>query len=274
MISDVSHTSREFEAGLGENVETTKQTLRMEVGLDVLSVDDDATARIRMTYRRVAVKVDAGGHLMDYDSADAAKRGVSDPTLLGFKGLVGQSVTFRQTSRGEVKDVQGVAEVLGAMVREFPEGPERDSKRRELSQTWNEENFARQCSFVPLLPERPVGPGDSWTSERKMGVEDPEDPVLTTVRITYKVADTGREFVVLAVTGTVEKSEKPVLHGTWVVTFEDEKSGTLKLGRDNATMGEMDLAETFTIFSKDHGGEGRTDTQKLTTKTRLTVKRE
>jgi hypothetical protein len=103
----------------------------------------------------------------------------------------------------------------------------------------NEESFSQQLSGMSmLLPEEPVGVGDSWHRDRtaNMGVAN----VL--VRTDYTVRRITPDSVELAVKSTIENGEAPEEDIGMTATIESgTQSGTTTLSRANAAVANGEL---------------------------------
>lgn len=262
MVSD-----QDISQELPERTNKMSQVMRMEMGMDVLSVDGEGTAEVKVTYRRIALKQDSQFYRLDYDSADPEKSKATHPALVGFKGLVGKSLTLTMSSRGEIKGVKGLNELMEAVLQEIPEGQGREQARAQLAQTMNDERFSQQMSaFSLLFPEEPVGVGDTWRREQKMNMGF----LSFTVRTNYTVQDVAHADVRLGVESTIEPGGEPDEKMPMTIALEEGKqSGTTKVNRANAILVESNIAQTMKM---NIGIQGQTIKQQVTGKATITVK--
>ena len=242
-----------------------KQTIRMELAMEVLSVGEEGTADTRVTYNRIALTQESPLTRLDYDSADPEKTGGNHPGLVGFKVLVGKSLTMKTTSRGEVKGVKGLGAIRDGLLREVPEGSARETAKRQLEQALSEEHFVEQMSSFGLVcPEHPVGVGDTWRQDHKvnMGVAN------VIVRNDFEVTAITPDSVKLALVAKMEDAGAAAGLPATVALKEGRQSGTVKVSRANAAVSTSSVNQHLEMSVTV---QGRAMKQTLSSKTETTM---
>jgi len=226
----------------GGNPVAIKQTMRMDMSMNVLSVADDGTADVKVTYDHVALKQDSPYGKTDYDSADPGKKDANDPVLVGFKALLGQSLTMTITRRGEVKKVQGINKIIDAVLEQVPAGEQREAARRQVGQMMNEEHFSEQMSGLGVtFPEEAIGVGDAWDREQKMDLGF----VNLVVKTNYKIDRMVGDAVEMTVVGTVSSGGEPAAGTPLKVSIEpgSRQQGKVTLSRANPTLADTQVTQ-------------------------------
>lgn len=144
-----------------------QQTVHLSVGigqkLDVLGVDGRGNVQIRYTYIWTRFK-QAGPMPVDYDSSQQT---TAPSGAEGFAALLGQSYTARLNPKGEVLDMNGVAEMAKSVREKLPPGTDLSSSGNPLASLLDEESLKGLTeSASAVYPDKPVDSGDSWTRTR------------------------------------------------------------------------------------------------------------
>ena len=237
---------QEIDQTFGAQTHKMKQTMKMDMGMEVLSVDAEGTADIKVTYRRMAIKQESPFGTLDYDSADPDKKDLSHPSVIGYKALVGNWIIMKVTSRGEVKGVTGTERIKKSILDEIPEGRERDMAAKQLDQMMSEDRFGQQMSgFSMVLPENPVGVGDTWNRDQKMDLGFANMLVRTSFKVRRIAADT----VDIEMTATIESAGPADAGMPMTITVGDgsKQSGTTKVNRTNAALASAELSQTMNM---------------------------
>ena len=235
--------------------------------MEVLSVDPQGTADVRFTHRRIALKMESPRGTLDYDSGDPAKANVDHPMLIGFKVLVGKSITITLTNRGEVKGVKGVKEIMEGIIAQIPEGAERDSARKQLAGMMDEERFSQQMTgFSVLLPVEAVGPGETWKREQKTDLGF----MNVLLKTDYKVEKITPDAVEVAVDSKIETVPGAAPDPAMTIAMKEGRlSGTTKINRANAALYSGTLSQDVKM---DVTMGGRVEKRSIAGTATITVK--
>jgi hypothetical protein len=265
----VMESERNITQEVAGQTNRVKQTMRMDMGMEVLAVDPQGTAEVKYTHRRIALKMDSPRATLDYDSGDPAKANVDHPMLIGFKVLVGKSIILTLTNRGEVKGVKGVKEIMDGIIAQIPEGPEREAARRQLAGTMDEERFSQQMTgFSVLLPAEPMDVGDSWKGEQKTDLGF----MSVLLKTDYQVEKITPDAVEVAVNSRIETVPGTAPDPNMNVTMKEGRlSGTTRINRANAALAVGTLTQNVKM---DVTTNGRTEKREITGTANITVKPE
>jgi hypothetical protein len=265
----VMDSDRQITQELGDQTNKVKQTMRMDMGMEVLSVDAAGTAEVKFTHRRIALKMETPRGTLDYDSGNPEKANVDHPMLIGFKVLVGKAITITMTNRGEVKAVKGVKEIMEGIVAQIPEGPERENARKQLAAMMDEERFSQQMTgFSVLLPVEPVGIGESWKREQKTDLGF----MNVLLKTDYKVEKIAPDAVEVAVNSKIDTVPGATPDPNMSIAMKaGSLTGTTKINRANAALYTGTLTQNVKM---DVTTNGRTEKRSITGTATVTVKPE
>ena len=223
-----------------------KQRTVIDMDMEVLSVDPDGAAEIKLTYQRIAVLQDFPQMKIDYDSGDPLKKDVDHPMLVGYKALIGRSITMKMSSIGVVKSIQGLNDLVQAILERIPEGPGREAARAQLAKSMDEEHFGQRMGSMGVhFPEQPVAVGDSWHNDQNtdMGF------IKLAIGSDYKVEKITDDDVELSLAGTIKSGGDPDADVPVTATIGDKshQSGTLHLSRNNPAVSTSKVSQVINM---------------------------
>jgi hypothetical protein len=154
----------------------------------ILGVDADGVADLRSVVESVHAVQDTPMGRLEYDSADppAALSGV----MKGFGAMVGSDLTYRIRPDGSVVEVVGREAYLERMIAgvDVPPGPQGEAMLEALRGQYSSDRLSETLSSsFPLFPDRPLAPGDSWSSSQNAPGVVPMD-VESTMTLTGRNA--------------------------------------------------------------------------------------
>lgn len=237
---------------VGPNSVEMKQDIVMDMRIDVLSVDPQGVAELKYTYDHVALKQDSAGGKLDYDSTDPARKDVTSPAIMGYKALVGQSITAFVSPNGEVKGAKGFDKIADAVLAQVPEGEQREAARAQIGKMFSEERFNQQMAGLSVqLPEAPVAVGSSWHRDQntEMGF------VNFTIKSDYKVSKITHDSVEVALTGTVVPGAAPAGDIPMSVTIGDKSTqhGTIHMNPANPAITDSTVSQALNLVMTVQG---------------------
>lgn len=159
-------------AGAVEQTLTQTQTVKLLVA----AVAPDGSATLRQTIEAVSIEIGGPMGKMAYDSTRPPPADDEDPrsaTLAKtFGAMVGEAITVTIAPNGAVRSIAGTARIVDKLMKGLPMDPFAAGLAQNIKamlsddalRTSLEQSFAR-------TPERPVKPGDTWTSEQTLGVD-------------------------------------------------------------------------------------------------------
>ena len=216
---------QDVEAG-GQRI---KQDITMVSNFAVQSAADSAT-KLDVSYQRVAMKMDAGGQQMAYDSNDPSTK--SSPLAL-MGGLVGKHFTVGVTNAGRVTSVQGVNELINGMID--PANPNAAAMRAQISQTLNDQTIKSMMEqSFNIYPNHQVQPGDTWTKATSVAM----GPMTMSATSTYKLNSIGDGVAHIGVSSK--------LAGTGAVSLTGTQAGTLDVDVATGLLTDSQLKQTLT----------------------------
>lgn len=144
-------------------------TNKMAMGYHFSTIDDSAGwKKISSTISRIAMNIDAGGMKIDYDSD---KPNDTSNVVNGTMGKVlgamkGGEFTFTMNDKGKIGSVTGINEMMNKMMSSVPGA---GAMSGSMGSAFNEDNFKQNIQQAfGMYPDKPVKPGDSWTSTMNM----------------------------------------------------------------------------------------------------------
>jgi hypothetical protein len=222
MEQDISQT-------IGDMKQDMEQTVVMTMTYNIVDVAEDGTATINASYDGVVYRNDGPLGLIEYDSDKS--EGDAHPLAGGFAALVGKSFTMMMTPTGEVTQVQGIEEMLDAMIEDMgvPDGPEKEMMREQMKKQFGDEAMKNQVrNMVTTYPEKPVGVGDTWTEK----VADvPQLPIVITTTYTFKSRSEGIATLEVESEVTPNPDAEPVNAGMARISYDlsGEMNGTMEI---------------------------------------------
>ncbi len=137
-----------------------KQTMMMVSQITAGPVEPTGQ-KIEMAFKRIKQSMQMGPMNMGYDSADPNQS--SSPLAPIFKALLDAKISFTMTADGNVKDVTGLDSMIDDMVKQ---NPALASMAKTMKSQMGD-NMVRQMIGAgnQMLPNKPVGPGDTWTTK-------------------------------------------------------------------------------------------------------------
>lgn len=204
----------------------------------------DSTRKLDVSYDRVAMKTDAMGQQLTYDSRDPATK--SSPLAL-MGGLVGKHFTVGVTDAGRVTSVEGVDQLVNSLVD--PANPNAVAMRAQMTQTLNDKSLKSMMEqSFNIYPTHPVRPGDTWTKATSVAM----GPTTMSANTTYKLASVHNGVAHLDVNSKLAGQGAVSLSGTQTGTMDVDvatgllTSSQLKQNLSGSTP-EMKIATTITI---------------------------
>ncbi len=227
---------------------TSKQTITQQLGaeksppieanliivmdMEVLKVQPDGSADLKITYTRFAQKLDSPQMKLDYDSGDPLKKDVTHPAIAAYKAMLGHSFNITMDTRGQTTKVEGIEKLRDAILDGIPEGPAREAARKQIGKSMTDEHIARQMSRS-VFPVEPVIVGDSWKEEVKLDMS----MFALTTRSDYKVTGITDKAVEIAVEGTIDSGEPdPDVPLTATIHEGSSQKGSMVVDRTNPTL--------------------------------------
>jgi hypothetical protein len=147
---------------------TVTQTMAQVLASTVEDVAADGTATLKQLIESVKIDMNTPDQKMSYDSASPdAATGSGDALMKNMlSGIVGQPYTVVLAAKGSVQKIEGVAALMEKMFKSLPQDPSGAMMRSTMRGMFSEDAMRNMMgqSFA-VMPEKPVGIGETWTSE-------------------------------------------------------------------------------------------------------------
>jgi hypothetical protein len=207
-----------------ESTETTTTT--MWLTMEVLSVEEDGTATVKLTYDRIVFKAQSALGSIEYDSQNK-NEDVEFPGSL-YQALVGRSFRAKLSPTGTVLKVLDVHAICGAVRDAMPEGRTVKIMSPAGLDATNLINPRHLDDLVASLflacPDEPLAVGGTWTREEKPAGNPP-----VSCNATYKLVSRADGVATIQAEGTAKHNPNVGLGGATVFTnVEGELGGTRK----------------------------------------------
>ena len=159
----------------GNAMGTQKMKQIMTMATEVSAPNDEGVQTMVVEYTRVQQDVSAMGMKMGYDSDDEDTH--DSPMAAVLKHLVGAKITAT-IKKGEITEVTGADELWRKIAKENPQMKQMsDQMAKSMG---NEAMKQMMKAGAIVLPDKPVGVGDTWTVKQAIPV-----PMLETVEIAF-----------------------------------------------------------------------------------------
>lgn len=209
---------------------TMNQDLTLDYAYTITDRDAQGVAAIECTYQRIASKVSTQGMAVSYDSANT-----DTPVSAEFRpmaAMVGKSFTMRITPLGAVESIDGLSEILDAVVAEMsPEGPAREQMLANLKKQFGEDTMKGLIEqAMAIYPADPVAVGDTW--KKTVDVRQMVPMRLDNTWVLKEVTDDTATLEVTSLIGPVGDDTKVDMMGMELdVRLEGAQSGTTTIDR-------------------------------------------
>jgi hypothetical protein len=232
-------------------------TMETAAQIDVSKPDDKGNKTIKFTYKRVTQTVDAGGMRMSFDSA---KKDQTPSPLASMGKMVGSTITMTVDKDGKVTKVEGVDEMMDKMTEGNPAAA---GMMKDMKKQFGPEAMAQMISSSrQFLPEKPVAPGESWTSSATIPM-----PMIGEAKTEMKNKLTevkkvdGREMAAIAFEGTT-KSEGGEAVGDENVqmkmsSMDIKQKGTVLVDTENPMIQQSTMSQKGTMTMSAGAAQGQ-----------------
>jgi hypothetical protein len=145
-------------------------TNKMAMGYHFGVTDDSAGwKKISSTISRIAMNINAGsGVNINYDSDKPVDTSDMVNGTMGkvLGAMKGGEFTFTMNDKGKIGSVTGITEMMNRMMASVPNA---GAMAGSMSSAFNEDNFKQNIQQAfGMYPDKPVKPGDAWTSAMNM----------------------------------------------------------------------------------------------------------
>jgi hypothetical protein len=160
----------------------TKTTMAMTAEMVVGKADKDGNREMKLTFRHMKTEVSQGGQVMM--KFDSTNKGAKDPMAQMYGAMIDKTITMTVDSRGRTSNIQGFDELMGAVLANVPDGPEKENLKKNFGNQWLE-GFGQMQAF----PDKPVAKGDTWEMSKDFSFPMLGDAQITQVFTLKDVKD-------------------------------------------------------------------------------------
>jgi hypothetical protein len=249
---------------------TVSQTVTLVYGMAATDVAADGTTTVKVSYDAIAFKQRSNLGNVDYDSSTPAP--VIPAAAKGLAAVVGQAVTIKVTPTGHVTDVQGVDELIDAILKrlEIPDGPTKpileSSLRKEFGQDAIRDNME---TMLLIYPDKPVAVGDTWS--RRLAIAKGFSIVIENA---FTLKESNADVATVAVKSKLSSNADapPIDMGNRKLTYElsGEQSGVLKINRSDGMIRAAEMKQKITGKMISEAGGAKTEVP-LVIETKMTM---
>ena len=151
-----------------------EQNLLLVWDYDILAKNDAGNYEISARYARIKSSQRFGMQKVEFDSDNMPD--YIDPSMIGYKILVGSEITMEVTPEGKVKRLDGFQEIIDKIIDELniPDSRQRNEIISGLQKQFGDEAMRQSFEqMTAFYPENPVDTGDSWHTDIAMDVGFP-----------------------------------------------------------------------------------------------------
>jgi len=246
-----------------QNLESiSTSTTAMWLTMDVIAVDDDGTARVKLTFDRVATTSDEEDDVSEYDSENPDED-LEFPLKI-YQALVGQSFEVKLSPAGEVVKVLNADALQLAMATALSGGRSTFTIKTSSTKGMASALFGTSLRLDPIMlmdkkglrrlaaslvfvrPGEPVATGHTWERDNDLPVDS-----AMNCDSTYKLASHQDGVAMVEIEGTLEhdpgsRSGKPVItFANTTTSMEGTRSGVLKLDEESGVVTSARITDTI-----------------------------
>lgn len=216
----------------------TKTSMDTEIYLknEVLTVDAQGMAEVRVTYERVKMDMDngmAGKNSFDSDKVQADGEGDVPMQGKSYMAMIGKSINYKIDKHGTIVAVSGVDALMDGVMASMGadgEGPEMEVVKKTLKSTFGDDAMKSMMQSASIMyPEEPLAEGATWNKKiNQMGAM----PLM--MDVTYKVDHIDGEKVVLSFEGSVTSDKEHSLDlgvASMAMDLTGDYDGTSEISR-------------------------------------------
>jgi hypothetical protein len=222
-----------------------EQSLIIVWDYNILKKNDAGEYSISAEYSRIKSSQKFGMQTVEFDSDDPSE--YIDPSMIGYKALVGMELKMDMTPRGKVERLSGFEEIIDKIIDDLkiPESPQRDEIIKGIRSQFGDEAMRQSFEQMTVFyPDRPVDIGDSWNSDFSMDVGFP-----MLVESDYTMLSRKGGIADIDVVSTVRSSpgSEGIDMGLFSLIYDIEGSqkGLIKLDESSGLPVRSDIEQSF-----------------------------
>jgi hypothetical protein len=242
----------------------------------VSAVAPDGTQILRQSIAAVSVEINGPMGKIAYDSTKPPPDD-SDPRMQSmaktFGALVGEALSVTVAANGVVRRIDGTQRIIDKIVKDLPRDPMSGGMAQNVKQMLSEDALRTSIEqSFSRLPEGPVKPGDTWTSQQTLGA-DAIGKITGTSTFTLKAIEGSGDAAVarIGVTLALQQDTPPGSSSMSMKLGNAKGEGELlfNIARGRVERNTMRTAMPSTITMR--GPDGQSITMQNDTKTTMTM---
>jgi hypothetical protein len=249
---------------------TMNQDMTLDYDYSVTDIDAQGVATVESTYDRVASKVRTQGMSVSYDSATA--EGPISPEFRPLAAMVGKTFTMRISPLGSVVSIEGLSEILDAVIAEMTiDGPAREQVLENMKRQFGEEAMKELIEqAMAIYPPEPVAVGDSWV--KTIEIRQMVPLKLDNTWVLKEVSENTATLEVTSLIGSAGEDTTVNMMGAEVnVRLEGAQSGTSIIDRKTGWVESSTVNQNVDGAMTLPAGEGFPDGMSIPLSIRSTV---
>jgi len=238
--------STHIKQNIGGRDQAIDQDLTTVWDYSIQSKDENGDYEIAIKYLRVKSTQKSGLQTVSFDSDDSSE--YVDPSMIGYKILVGSELRMRLTPAGKVTELSGFDKVLDRIIEELniPESPQRDKTIEGIRGQFGENALRQSIEQMTIIyPDDPVTTGQSWniSYEMNFGLPMRVESVCTLLSREDGIAD----IDLVSTIGSNPNSED-IDMGMFTLRYDIEGSqkGLINLDEESGLPVKSDIGQKFT----------------------------
>lgn len=214
---------------MGQKQDLT-QKMRIEYDFSVENIDKNGFSFIKVTYKTVYFQQDGPIGIIEYDSKNPPDE--TNPLILGFTCLPGESFTMKVSPEGMVKEIKGIENLIERMVGKLKlvDSTKKDDLKRAFKEQFGEEAMTQTMeNITAIYPEQPVKVGESW---KKKTIISKGFPMIINNTWTLREVNNGKAIIDINSHIYTNKDAPPIDLRIMKIKYELSgiESGQIKLG--------------------------------------------
>ena len=156
---------------------------------------------------------------------DSRKPSEPSPQTAGFVAIVGKGFKVRVTPTGEILSVEGIREMLDAMLAEMQTDSNMlDAMRESLKRQFGDESLKEMMQpFMTIYPPGEVSVGDTWTRQHVVNTMYPHVQDNT-----YELLEENKGLLKVAVDSKIRSKDEGSVVDMGMMKFDFTMDGTQK----------------------------------------------
>ncbi len=222
-----------------------EQNLLLVWDYDIISKNDAGNYEISAKYSRIKSSQRFGLQTVEFNSDKMPD--YLDPSLIGYKHLVGSELRMEVTPEGKVKRLDGFQAIIDKVIDELniPESPQRNEIISGLRNQFGDEAMRQSFEqMTAFYPDGPVDTGDSWHTDASMNVGF---PVIFETDYTLLSREDGIANIDVVSRVRSDPKSEGIDMGMFSLTYDitGDQKGLIKMDEASGLPVKSDFLQTF-----------------------------